>query len=118
MGRISVLRSSPVTGGKAGRPDWRDGGSYRRLAGIDRAGLMWEWLRRDPGYVDWYARASAVTRGAPAVAPIDPFPWGLHFRGGSGRRSTRRPADLACRARSGHAGRRGGTGIGGQSRCD
>jgi hypothetical protein len=37
---------------------------------------MWEWVRRDAGYIAWHAKASAVTRG---VAP-EPRAWGLHFR--------------------------------------
>lgn len=59
-------------------PDWRDAEPYRRLHGIDRAGLMWEWLRRDAGYVAWYASATAVTRGA--GVPADASRWGVHFR--------------------------------------
>lgn len=54
--------------------DWRDPHPYEKLCNIDRAGLMWEWLRRDADYVDWYAQASTATRatGTPAW-------WGLHF---------------------------------------
>jgi hypothetical protein len=54
--------------------DWRDPHPYEKLRGIDRAGLMWEWLRRDADYIDWYAKASTATRetGTPAC-------WGLHF---------------------------------------
>ena len=33
--------------GGSGVTDWRDAQTYRRLHAIDRAGLMWEWLRRD-----------------------------------------------------------------------
>ncbi|QCI78806.1 hypothetical protein E6W36_01835 [Hankyongella ginsenosidimutans] len=59
-------------------PDWRNGDDYARLRGIDRAGLMWEWLRRVPGYVAWYTRASTATRG---VLPTidDPAQWGFTF---------------------------------------
>ena len=53
---------------------------YRSLIGIDRPALMWEWLRRDPAYISWYARMSDVTRGD-APDDIDPIRWGLHFRG-------------------------------------
>lgn len=60
-----------------GEPNWRDDAWYQRLRDIDRAGLMWEWNRRDPSYVAWHTRASRATRGAPAVAPLE---WGLHFR--------------------------------------
>ncbi|HEX7693950.1 MAG TPA: DUF6499 domain-containing protein [Sphingomonas sp.] len=65
---------------------WRDPGSYARLRGIDRAGLMWEWLRRDPAYIAWHAQASAATRGAAAANPAveDPHLWGVHFRRESG----------------------------------
>jgi len=55
--------------------DWRNPAPYAELRGIDRAGLMWEWLRRDPAYVAWHATASRVTRGS-----ADPAGWGLHFR--------------------------------------
>ncbi|TKV40636.1 transcriptional regulator domain-containing protein [Sphingobium yanoikuyae] len=54
---------------------WRDWRLYARLMGIDRAGLMWEWLRRDSGYIAWHAGARASTHGA-----ADPGQWGLHFR--------------------------------------
>ncbi|WP_442947364.1 transcriptional regulator domain-containing protein [Novosphingobium sp.] len=57
-------------------PCWKDDSAYAYLLGADRAGLMWEWLRRDAGYLDWHARASAVTGGK---CP-DPAAWGLHFR--------------------------------------
>ncbi|HLY88051.1 MAG TPA: DUF6499 domain-containing protein [Acetobacteraceae bacterium] len=77
-------------------PDWRDATSYERLCGIDRAGLMWEWLRRDRDYVAWYVQASKATCG------VDPQPlrWGLHFRRASGPRGPGRPDHLACRFRS------------------
>ena len=55
--------------------DWRDASAYDRLIGIDRTGLIWEYIRRDSAYVAWYAEASQVTRGA-----ADPASWGLHFR--------------------------------------
>ncbi|WP_373285444.1 transcriptional regulator domain-containing protein [Novosphingobium endophyticum] len=79
-----------------GLADWRDDRVYERLSGIDRAGLMWEWLRRDPGYVEWHARASRVTGGARSV----PRGWGLHFRRRSGPRCAFGPDHLACRSRS------------------
>ncbi|WP_369405256.1 transcriptional regulator domain-containing protein [Sphingomonas pruni] len=67
---------------------------------------MWEWLRRDPGYIAWYARASEVTRGVDAL-PRGALAWGLHFRRGSGDRRPPGAADLACRSRSRHVGGRG-----------
>lgn len=59
-----------------GPDDWREAARYRALHGIDRAGLMWEWLRRDEGYVSWFAQAGAA-RGA-GLRTIES--WGLHFR--------------------------------------
>ncbi len=54
---------------------WQNGDSYRDLLDIDRAGLMWEWLRRDRDYIAWHAKASRVTR-----VPADTCcKWGLHF---------------------------------------
>src|SRR5690606_13670172 len=86
--------------------DWRDARSYARLRGIDRAGLMWEWLRRDPGYVAWHTRASTATRGASGLAPgADPVLWGIHFRRAAGGRGPGRADPLACRFRSGDAPR-------------
>ena len=55
--------------------DWRNPVGYAVLRRIDRAGLMWEWLRRDTGYIAWHAQASQITRG-----PADSAGWGLHFR--------------------------------------
>ena len=81
----------------SGGGDWRDEDRYAALSGIDRAGLMWEWLRRDPGYIAWYTRASTATRGA------DPLPWGLHFRRSAGPASPRCPDHLVRRARPGDA---------------
>jgi hypothetical protein len=63
--------------------DWQDPADYQRLRRIDRAGLMWEWLRRDPGYVTWHRQASSTTRGASAelmAARGNIADWGLHFR--------------------------------------
>ncbi|WP_353744656.1 DUF6499 domain-containing protein [Sphingomonas sp. 66-10] len=58
--------------------DWQDPAPYRRLKGVDRAGVMWEWLRRDPDYVAWYTSASRATRDQ--CREDDPLIWGLHFR--------------------------------------
>lgn len=48
--------------------DWCHDGLYQGLRGIDLAGLMWEWLRRDRDYVAWHTAAGAATRttGMPA----------------------------------------------------
>lgn len=63
--------------------DWRSCAAYSALAGIDRAGLMWEWLRRDPGY---RRHALAARRGRVSgtrvaeveVVPAEPC-WGCAF---------------------------------------
>lgn len=58
--------------------DWRNSANYRELARLDRAALMWEWLRRNAGYAEWYAQASDATRGGwDGEAALK---WGLHFR--------------------------------------
>ena len=44
-------------------PDGADRAAYLYLSELDRAGLMWEWLRRDPAYIGWYVRASRATAG-------------------------------------------------------
>src|SRR3546814_19326243 len=64
---------------RTGIPDWRAERAYDELRGIDRHGLMWEWLRRDEAYVAWQVRASTATRGAGLAAPADPHPWGPPF---------------------------------------
>lgn len=86
------------------RPDWRDPAPYRRLSGIDRAGMRWEWLRRDPAYVAWYTSASKATRDQPGAA--DRLTWGLHFRRGPGPGVTRRAPGLACARRARYPARR------------
>src|SRR3546814_18343600 len=65
---------------RTGIPDWRDERVYEQLHGIDRHGLMWEWLRRAAAYVAWQVRASPATGGTGAAAPLDPRQVGLHFR--------------------------------------
>lgn len=67
-----------------GRPDWRDSAPYRALAGIDRAGLAWEWLRRDPAYAAISARLRRVgVRTAPHLEmEADARAFGLCFRRG------------------------------------
>jgi len=64
-----------------GRPDWRDSAPYRALAGIDRAGLAWEWLRRDPAYAALSARLRHVGGSASHLEmEADARAFGLCFR--------------------------------------
>src|SRR3546814_18772986 len=64
---------------RTGIPDWRDERVYEQLHGIDRHGLMWEWLRRDAAYVAWQVRASNPPGGTGAAGPMGPLQWGLQF---------------------------------------
>jgi len=83
------------------RPNWRSGVPYCALEGIDRAGLAWEWLRRDPGYVAFWHGFEGTSAPGTLVLPLqaDAFArqWGLHFRGMSRPPGTCRAAALACR---------------------
>src|SRR3546814_9543912 len=99
---------------RTGIPDWRDGRVYEQLHGIDRHGLMWEWLRRDAAYVAWQVRASTATGGTGAAAPMDPRQWGLHFRRRPGAAGPGGSDHLACQPRSWSdcSERGGGGGIG------
>jgi hypothetical protein len=65
--------------GPGGHQNWQDPTHYRALAGVDRAGIMWEWLRRDPAYIDWYEKASQTTCGSPPPGSGSPSFWGLNF---------------------------------------
>lgn len=59
-------------------PDWRDAGAYR-FERLDRAGFGWEWLRRDPAYLD-AARAAFERGGVRAgegAAMAEAAAWGL-----------------------------------------
>jgi len=86
-----------VDGRNASFPEWRVKAGYDRLRGIDRAGLMWEWLRRDARYIAWHVSASGATRGTHTTPDQDPLQWGLHFRRASGPYRTLGADHLACR---------------------
>jgi len=60
-------------------PDWRDASAYAVLRSAGRAGIAWEWLRRDPAY----RRAAGEARlGHCGRAIVDADErargWGLH----------------------------------------
>ncbi|WP_407695509.1 transcriptional regulator domain-containing protein [Sphingomonas psychrotolerans] len=60
--------------------DWQAAAdSYAYLAGMGHAGIMWEFHRRDAGYLAWHAAKRADT-GLWDMSALD---WGLHFRGRS-----------------------------------
>jgi hypothetical protein len=62
------------------RPDWRSSSAADHVNQLDRAGIAWEFLRRNPQYREDYRR---IPRGAastdPAAAAIGKQ-WGLSFR--------------------------------------
>ena len=71
--------------------NWLDPEQYRALAGIDRAGLMWEWLRRDPEYrlsqqLSRHQATPIVTQSHGSLkiitltSAVNANQWGLHFR--------------------------------------
>ena len=104
-----------------GFPDWRDGAAYVALAALDRPGMAWEWLRRDPAYAAFHAgiderREDDGGRIVAALPPALSARWGLHFRRGSRARRIRRPHPVVRRSRPGG---RGGAGVSGRrlQRC-
>lgn len=65
--------------------DWQNASLYEPLTALDRAGLAWEFVRRDPAYRATIVRLGAVsarTGGVEIVPPGFPGadPWGLSFR--------------------------------------
>jgi hypothetical protein len=49
-------------------PEWRDSAAYAPLLDADRPLIAWEWLRRDPRYVEAAAEALPSRGGAPDPA--------------------------------------------------
>lgn len=59
------------------KPDWRSPSNYHYLENLDRAGLSWEFLRRNQEYRKDFVRIlDATAREATAIARR----WGLCFR--------------------------------------
>jgi hypothetical protein len=59
------------------RPDWRSPSNYDYLEQLDRAGMAWEFLRRNREYRKDFVRIlDATVREAAAIAQR----WGLSFR--------------------------------------
>lgn len=81
--------------------DWRSQNAGDALKDLDRSGLAWEFLRRNPEYREDYRQAlqriasGAITEEA-ALAEISRR-WGLSFRPRSRRASKPPPDDLAAR---------------------
>jgi len=86
--------------------DWRSPNAADALKELDRSGLAWEFLRRNPEYREDYRRAlqriasGAITEEA-AMTEISRR-WGLSFRPRSRRASKPPPDDLAARALAAH----------------
>lgn len=74
-------------------PNWLDDQTYRTLLDLDRPGWAWEWLRRNPDYVEatqcmpQYASTVSSDPGLPSLTVLterDAARWGLLFPGESG----------------------------------
>jgi hypothetical protein len=81
--------------------DWRSQDAGDPLKELDRAGLAWEFLRRNSEYREDYRRAleriaSGVITEEAAMTEISRR-WGLSFRPRSRRASKPPPDDLAAR---------------------
>lgn len=67
-------------------PDWQNSAEYDAISDCDRAGLAWEFVRRDPQYRDIVSTAEPASPPSPAgvtIVPDEPPPidtWGLSFR--------------------------------------
>jgi hypothetical protein len=62
------------------RADWRSSSAADNVNQLDRAGIAWEFLRRNPQYREDYRR---IPRGAASTDPVAAAvgePWGLSFR--------------------------------------
>ena len=67
--------------------NWHDPAAYQYLAQMDRAGLMWEWLRRDAAYRSLSGSIAPISfeyldglRLIKLPAISSALRWGLHFR--------------------------------------
>jgi hypothetical protein len=67
-------------------PDWQNSERYDAVSEFDRAGLAWEFVRRDPQYRDIVAvddAAHSIVPTGATIVPDEPPPldtWGLSFR--------------------------------------
>jgi Proteobacterial transcriptional regulator-like domain len=82
--------------------DWRLQHAVDALLELDRAGLAWEFLRRNPGYREEFRQtlqriASGEISEEAAMTEFSRR-WGLSFRPRSRLAGKREPDDLAARA--------------------
>jgi hypothetical protein len=71
----------------AAAADWRDEQQYLHLLDLDRAGWAWEWLRRNPDYIEGEAADAAPAswegQGGPTIlngmSAVGAPRWGLCF---------------------------------------
>lgn len=67
-------------------PDWQKSDDYSAVSDFDRAGLAWEFVRRDPQYRDIIMADRTIidtVAGGVTIVPDEPPPlpsWGLSFR--------------------------------------
>jgi hypothetical protein len=85
--------------------DWRSQDAVDALLELDRAGLAWEFLRRNPDYrEDFRQTLQRVATGEISEdAAMTEFSrrWGVSFRPRSRLAGEREPDDLAARADAG-----------------
>lgn len=85
--------------------DWQRPEHYTSILDLDRAGMAWEFLRRDPTYQGHLGAGDLIEardNGAAVIpAELGPAePWGLSFRGVRISPRRYRPDLLAGRLRS------------------
>jgi len=86
--------------------DWRSQHAVDALLGLDRAGLAWEFLRRNPDYREDFRQtlqriASAEISEEAAMTEFSRR-WGVSFRPRSRLAGEREPDDLAAGADTAH----------------
>jgi hypothetical protein len=82
--------------------DWRSQDAVDALLELDRAGLAWEFLRRNPDYRDDFRQTSQriALNEISEEGAMTEFSrrWGVSFRPRSRLTGDREPGDLAARA--------------------
>lgn len=79
------------------RRDWRSDAAYSDLEDAPLRDFAWEYLRRNPNYMEDYARNDSGAEADEAARY-----WGLRFRGRSQQRRPRSRGALATGGRSRH----------------
>ena len=64
----------------SGKPDWRSSSTAEALNQLDRAGLAWEFLRRNPEYQGDYGNLPPHAEETDPATIATGVRWGLCFR--------------------------------------